>query len=238
MWEKRWQRFKVWDYHIRESLDIQLSLDLLYSSRRKILLPRSGRIGLPWQWMLVKEITMNKALIIRAMNLWMFIWKAGLYVDVARHSGINLKTELESLYLMSRGDQRPPTAMLQASDWPTKWGKIGMRRLIGRFQNNSVEDYRSWRRCWRSLAVDQLIWTELCGLHDAQRMRFIEEKDFARRMCMWMNHDRKSWRCMERWFSMGRIWARWQIFPRILARIWTLWEYFISHYDDCRRSRI
>ena len=56
------------DYCILESLDIQLSADILYASRRKINPPISVRIGLPWRWRLVKDIIMEKTLIIRAMN--------------------------------------------------------------------------------------------------------------------------------------------------------------------------
>ena len=37
-------------------MDIQLSADVFSSSRRKIYLSRSGSIGLPWWWRLVKNI--------------------------------------------------------------------------------------------------------------------------------------------------------------------------------------
>ena len=65
-------------------------------------------------------------------------------------------------------------AMLQASNWPTMWGPLGMRRLIGRYYINLVEDSRSWWRCWRSLSAEELIWTELRCFHALRIMRFIE----------------------------------------------------------------
>ena len=136
MWDKRWQRFTMWVYCIRESMDIQLSADVFSSSRRKIYLSRSGSIGLPWWWRLVKNIIINKSLIMRSMKLWMLIWKVGSSRDAARHSERHLKTELESLHWMSGGKKRPPMAMLQASDWPTKWGHLGMRILIGQCHIN------------------------------------------------------------------------------------------------------
>ena len=104
------------DSCIIESLEIQLSEDILSASRRKIHSSRSGRIGLPWRWRLVKDIIMKKVLIMRAINSLMLIWKAGSSGYTARQSGRHLKTELESLHCMSNGKQRPPMAVLQASD--------------------------------------------------------------------------------------------------------------------------
>ena len=54
---------------IQESLEIQLSADVLSASRRKIHPLRLGSIVLHWQWRLVKYIITNKELIMRAMNL-------------------------------------------------------------------------------------------------------------------------------------------------------------------------
>ena len=237
MWDKRWQRFTMWDSCIQESLDIQPSADVFYASRMNIHLSILGRIGLPWRWRLVNEIIIKKILITRAMNSWMLIWKAGLYGDEACYSGRNPKIELESLHCMRRGKQRPPTEMLQASNWTTKLGHLGMRILIGWCHINLVEELSSWRRCCRSLSSEYLIRTELHGLHVTQMMHLIEENYFVRRMCVWMNRDRQSWRWMERWFPKDRIWAWWRIFPKKLWGSRTWWEDFVSHYDDCRRPR-
>ena len=77
---------------------------------------RLGRIGMTWNWRLVKDIIMERALIRRAMNSCILIWKAGLYRDVDHHSGRHLNNELEILHYRSRGNQRPPLAMLQVYD--------------------------------------------------------------------------------------------------------------------------
>ena len=56
----------------------------------------------------MKYIIMKKALMMRAMNLLMLIWKAVLSRDAAIQSVRHLKTELESLLCVIRGEQRPP----------------------------------------------------------------------------------------------------------------------------------
>ena len=144
----------MWDSCIQESLEIQISEDVLSTSRRRIHTSRSGRSRLTSRWSLVKEIISKKSLIRRPMNSWMLIRKTGLYWDMEHHSGRHLKTELEILNYRSRGEQRHPMEMLQASDWPTKWGHIVMRRLIRRCHVNLVEDFRSWRMCQRYLAAE------------------------------------------------------------------------------------
>ena len=84
--------------------------------RRNIHPSRSGRIDLPWRWRLVKDIIIKKALIMRAMNSLMLIWKAGSSGDADRHLVRHLKTDLGGLHCRSRGKQRNPKAMFQAYD--------------------------------------------------------------------------------------------------------------------------
>ena len=84
-------------------MDIQLSVDILSASRRKIHRSISVRIGLPWQWRSVKDIIMKKALLTRAMRSRMLIWTEGLSGDEDCHSGRHLKTELEILHCRIRG---------------------------------------------------------------------------------------------------------------------------------------
>ena len=68
----------------------------------------------------------------------MLIWKAGLSGYAALHSGRYLKTELEILHCMIIGKQNPSMEIFKASDLPTKWEHLSMRRLIGKCHINLV----------------------------------------------------------------------------------------------------
>ena len=210
----------MWDSCIWEILNIQINADILYVSRKKIYPSISISIGLPWRWGLAKDIIMKKLLIIRVMNSWMLIWKCGI---VQGCGSPVMKTSENWIGYPPLHDQGEAVAShgnvagvwlthKVGATWDEDTDRVMPHQFGGGFQELAeISEVSSCRVAYPDWAAQ----VPYCAKNALHWGKLFSALDVRMDKC-----DRKSWRWMDIWFPKGRIWSRWRIFPRILARSW------------------
>ena len=124
-----------------------------------------------------KVIIMKKALMMMAMNSWTLMWCSGGAKEGSWKTGSCRKTAFCRRHWKGRLEQKPPMAVLHASERPLKWWSLGTSKLRGRSQTEAGAFVRSSWRFEMSWEAAALMRTVRKGFHARLRDHWKDSLD-------------------------------------------------------------